>query len=173
MAAGRLHVTDSRRRCGACNACCTHLRVPSINKAADETCPHLRPGVCGCGIHEARPQECRNFTCAWLDGGLSLDDRPDKIGVIFFAQHGTAFSPDEPVLAVKSVWPDGLIAGRAKVLFDLLRQKRLLLLISPDRRELFGPIDQVTRAEQRLKAWLADNGAAAEGVRTDFVRQGQ
>lgn len=164
-----LSIADSRRRCGACNACCTHLSVPTLGKSAGQECPHLKPGVCGCTIHDSRPNECRNFSCVWLDGGFSPDDRPDKIGVIFFAQHNTAFAPNQPIVAAKSVLPDGLITGRGKVVFDLVRQKRLLLLITADRRELFGPPELLAQAERNLRAWIAQHGE--QGVQVEVVRQ--
>jgi hypothetical protein len=73
-----------RRECGECNACCVSLRIqdpPEIAHARNERCPRL--GDQGCTQYDARPQLCRDFTCAWLEGAGNDDARPDRSGVLF------------------------------------------------------------------------------------------
>jgi hypothetical protein len=61
------------RECGDCAMCCKLLDVNSIEKKAGTWCTHC-VGQRGCAIYETRPQECRNFICAWL-AGPTLDER--------------------------------------------------------------------------------------------------
>jgi hypothetical protein len=60
------------RECGDCTLCCKLLGVESIGKPAAVWCTHCANG--GCAIYEARPQECRNFVCGWLQRPV-LDER--------------------------------------------------------------------------------------------------
>jgi hypothetical protein len=68
------------RICGSCTLCCTLLKVPELKKQEGVPCKFLCDK--GCGIYGSRPAACRNFRCAWLNGELSEDMRPDKVGVI-------------------------------------------------------------------------------------------
>lgn len=69
------------RECGDCTACCTALRIDELNAPAYTPCQHL--GDKGCSIYEDRPHHpCRVFTCAWLQGHMGEDERPDKAGGI-------------------------------------------------------------------------------------------
>ncbi len=72
-----------KRRCGECTECCTHLRCGTFHKPAGVACEHLQvlPAF-GCGIHQDRPQECRDFKCAWLEGAVANELRPDRSGFI-------------------------------------------------------------------------------------------
>lgn len=86
--------------CGECTACCTLSVVKELNKKAWETCGHciLKKG---CGIYGKHPQECRDFECAYLQGGNTVELRPDKCGIMFFKINEKIFSgvlvPDVPV----------------------------------------------------------------------------
>jgi hypothetical protein len=67
------------RRCGACMACCTALAVAALEKPSGVRCPH----ACGgCRVYPTRPEECRTFACAWLQGLGRDEDRPDLAGVL-------------------------------------------------------------------------------------------
>ena len=71
------------RECGECTACCTVLNIPRLAKGPGVSCHNLTPT--GCGIYEDRPdQPCKSFNCAWLQGFLGDDDRPDKAGAIIW-----------------------------------------------------------------------------------------
>jgi hypothetical protein len=56
--------------------------VEELGKPAFTACDHACAGG-GCGRYDDRPASCRTFRCLWLDGHLSDEDRPDKLGVIF------------------------------------------------------------------------------------------
>lgn len=47
------------------------------------TSKHLR-GIDteNCMIYEGRPESCKSYRCAWLDGHGEKEDRPDKSGVV-------------------------------------------------------------------------------------------
>jgi len=72
----------SPRACGACDLCCTLLRVDELGKPAGRDCVHLRRPGHGCAIHPRRPQVCRDYRCLWLRGGLDDADRPDRLGAL-------------------------------------------------------------------------------------------
>ena len=53
------------RSCDGCTLCCKLMRVPTLKKAENAWCPHCRVGA-GCGIYDARPDECEAFVCGYL-----------------------------------------------------------------------------------------------------------
>jgi hypothetical protein len=67
---------EQKRSCGTCTACCKTHAVPSIEKPPHTWCTHCKIGT-GCGIYNARPEECADFTCMWLEGEGRDEDRPD------------------------------------------------------------------------------------------------
>ncbi len=76
------------RECGECSLCCTVLRVDELRKLGGVDCVHqLAEG--GCGIHPSRPEICRAYRCAWLQGHFDESDRPDRLGAVLdFVNHG-------------------------------------------------------------------------------------
>jgi len=69
------------RRCGPCSLCCSVLRVDELAKPAGIPCENLQAGA-GCGIHPSRPEICRSYRCAWLEGRFEEPDRPDRLGAL-------------------------------------------------------------------------------------------
>lgn len=74
-----------KRECGSCHVCCVQVPVAAFEKPAGVPCHHLNViQPCGaCGIYEQRPSECKVYTCAWLDGLLSDELKPDATGLLF------------------------------------------------------------------------------------------
>jgi len=68
------------RECGECTACCVALEIKVLEKPAYLPCQHVAKD--GCSIYTNRPMPCRAFSCAWLQGFLDDDQRPDKSGAI-------------------------------------------------------------------------------------------
>lgn len=66
--------------CGPCQACCIHLWIEPLDKAAREPCAHLGPH--GCRRYRRRPAVCRDFRCAWLVNRWAEPLRPDLLGVL-------------------------------------------------------------------------------------------
>ena len=111
-------MTNSPRECGACAACCTLLAVDG-HKPAQQVCPDQSPrgSAAGCTRYDTRPQPCRDYRCAWLEGLGDDSWRPDRINLIF---DGAASDEDTarldadklPWLIVRERWP-GARHGRA------------------------------------------------------------
>jgi Fe-S-cluster containining protein len=78
--------TPPVRQCGSCSQCCTLLEVTAVGKSANEWCKHCDAGK-GCTIYDRRPQMCRSFSCAWLQGHLDDEWFPENAGmVVHFSQ---------------------------------------------------------------------------------------
>ena len=70
------------RGCGGCTVCCTVLAIETqaIRKQSGAPCRHCAGG---CAIHDARPQVCRDYHCAWRALPIFSDAwRPDRSGVL-------------------------------------------------------------------------------------------
>ena len=81
-----MRTTPNIRQCGSCNRCCDILEVAAVAKPANELCKHWEAGN-GCTIYKQRPQMCRSFSCAWLQGHFNDDWFPEKSGmVVHFSQ---------------------------------------------------------------------------------------
>lgn len=53
------------RRCGACTLCCKVLSIEAFAKPKGKWCGHCAVGK-GCKIYSDRPEECRTFSCGYL-----------------------------------------------------------------------------------------------------------
>lgn len=74
---------STNRKCGDCRECCIVLTVEPLNKPPDQPCHFLTRD--GCGIYSKRPNCCREFTCAWLEGALPLRMKPNKVHAVVWA----------------------------------------------------------------------------------------
>lgn len=77
---------STKRVCGTCTLCCFTHGVSSrgneeFRKPAHEWCTHCHIDS-GCGIYEKRPEACREFSCAWLQGQFLEQERPDVTKVV-------------------------------------------------------------------------------------------
>lgn len=115
-----LNVLKSRRAqrgCGECRACCTTCAVVELNKPLNTPCQHLCDR--GCGIYESRPNSCREYDCAWLQGHLSDKHRPDRSGIVFtFERIGAV----EGMLVHAMLTSDDVPLDRVEYLYNVLRQ---------------------------------------------------
>ncbi len=70
------------RSCGECTVCCIvpGIDTHDIQKITGATCRHCAAG--GCAIYDARPRACRDFFCAWMEGAMPQDWRPNDSGVL-------------------------------------------------------------------------------------------
>ena len=80
-----------RDACGRCHVCCDAPSVEAFDKPCWKLCQHARKGRFGaCSIYEDRPEECRTFSCAWLDNHDMPDEfRPDRCGIMLVGRPGT------------------------------------------------------------------------------------
>ncbi len=56
--------------CRSCTLCCTLPTIEALNKPAYQPCCHLKDSGCALFGHEARPQTCIAYTCAYLSKRL-------------------------------------------------------------------------------------------------------
>jgi hypothetical protein len=87
------------RQCGSCNLCCDVLEVTDVAKPVNELCRHWEVGK-GCTIYDHRPQMCRSFSCAWLQGHLGDEWFPETAGIVLH------FSQDAVNVQVDPNHPD-------------------------------------------------------------------
>ncbi len=78
------------RTCDECSECCTVHLVAETNSPMWTPCQHKCDS--GCGIYPDRPPICRAYKCAWLQGAIAEELRPDKWGVIFNVRRGSGDS---------------------------------------------------------------------------------
>ena len=96
-----------KRTCGECVACCVYpsIETDGLRKRDLTPCPNLKnytkeiendsdglpifssesyqlPCTKNCTIHETKPECCKGYECAWLQGYGHEKDRPDKSGVM-------------------------------------------------------------------------------------------
>jgi hypothetical protein len=70
------------RSCDGCTFCCRVLEATTLDKPMGVLCRHCVVGT-GCGIHETRPAECRNYYCGWLlDGSLGPEWQPERAHIV-------------------------------------------------------------------------------------------
>ena len=157
-------MSDSRRECGSCSACCTVIGVHEIEKGAYETCKHLCEA--GCGIYAERPASCRNFACQWLRGALDADEaidtemRPDACGVVFDYQPDSAFGE---VFTAWEIRPGASAGGHAGGIIRGLGESFLVIVMTvgpdgPGQPTFVGPSHLVTQASDVMWSRPADRG---------------
>jgi SEC-C motif len=74
------------RSCGECEECCHVVAVAALHKPYHTPCAH-QTGK-GCAIYGNHPIECKDYKCAWLQGVLPEETRPDKIGILVDGEGG-------------------------------------------------------------------------------------
>ena len=75
--------------CGECTKCCEGYLAINVYgiKVQGYKCPCLSKG---CTIYSIRPEVCKKFQCAWLQGLFQEDwMRPDKSGLIISIENWT------------------------------------------------------------------------------------
>jgi len=69
------------KKCNGCTACCKTHSVPEVNSFSGKWCQHCITGK-GCSIYAKRPFACKRYSCVWLQGKGSENDRPDKLKIV-------------------------------------------------------------------------------------------
>ena len=132
------------RECGACTMCCKVYTFPEIAKPAGVWCRHCTPGR-GCAIHDALPNQCREFFCLWMmDGTMPPGWRPDRAKFVLtvFPQNGWVYGqvdPGAPGAWRRAPYFDGLRA-MARMLLD---QRRHLIMFVGEEATLVMPEEAV------------------------------
>lgn len=135
------------RTCEGCTTCCKLMAVQALAKPPQAWCQHCEIGV-GCGIYEARPDDCRAFYCGWvLDPHISDDWRPSKCRmVVKFERERIVIHVDkdrrdawrrEPWNAQIRRWAKAAMAKGGEV---LVWEGRDAILVFPTGERRLGPI---------------------------------
>ncbi len=62
------------------------LRVDELAKLGGRPCLH-QVAEGGCAVHALRPEVCRGYRCAWLQGAFGEPDRPDRLAAVLDFQN--------------------------------------------------------------------------------------
>ena len=76
----------TNRECGECNACCVWLKGDAYGHefGGGKPCHFLKNN---CSIYETRPEVCKKYQCAWLQGLFPEILRPDKSKVLISVEN--------------------------------------------------------------------------------------
>jgi hypothetical protein len=144
-----------QRRCRQCDACCTVLAVEEVAKPEFERCDYQGQSKPGCAIYEERPESCRIWSCAWLQGFGTGNDRPDKLGLILDAVETVG----GPTVQAREVWHGAFHLPRVQVTIRGFAERVPVVLMYRDGgRKLIGPPGLV-----RMMVDAANDGTAAAG----------
>lgn len=135
----------AQRPCNGCTACCTTLGVKEIGKKKDEACVHANGG---CSIYATRPPSCRTFQCLWRIGMGTVDERPDKVGIVL-----DVTGPSNVVAAIVAheVTPGAFERGEV-FLQRLVSEGHLIFLVSGnERRRVIGPPEKLAKIKGHLQ----------------------
>lgn len=104
-------VVEAPRTCGDCRLCCKVMAIGELQKPRNIWCHfcNLKAGP-GCSIYDARPEECREYECAWLLGAFPESFKPNKV---HFAAAATLNGKDL-VLYIDPGYPDAYKAPKVK-----------------------------------------------------------
>lgn len=137
------------RACGDCTMCCKVLGIDALEKPLGKWCAHCSIGA-GCRIYDRRPQECRDYFCAYLTWAEVAEAwRPTKSKIVLdFDPTGQALRahvdpgrPDawkaEPYYSQLKRWASASRSGEFLVV--VLIDNRAIVIL-PDRDIDLGPM---------------------------------
>jgi Fe-S-cluster containining protein len=163
-------MSPTGRICGDCDLCCTVLRVDELAKRARQPCDKLRTDGPGCSIHQTRPDICRGYTCAWLQGSFGDDDRPDRLGAVL----DLLWRGDRLWLEIHLASPEAWErSDRLRGIADEYREVALVRISNADRRETPDAPYRILLGdgvEQRIKGDRVD--VYRDGKRVESSRVG-
>ena len=147
-----------KRECGNCSLCCEVMAVEDINKKEYQKCENQ--GL-GCRIHNEKPDQCKSFACAWLEGNIPYDLKPDNVG-FFVTSQGTE---DYPLVSIHSKWSLDKLKKRklATQWLDAVTKSVPGVFVGANgKRTLFGNPEVIKKAVLNAKKKL-DNVEATTG----------
>jgi hypothetical protein len=126
--------------CGDCTACCTLSVVPELNKKAGQHCKYCVNNRCE--IYGNHPQVCKDFECAFFQGGTNIKLRPDKCGIMFSKKNERIFSgilvPDTKVTDLaKGQIVSFKVQGYSVVLLKIGQRPHIELAKGHKEREIY------------------------------------
>ncbi len=170
IAAKELARQTNAHPCGDCAVCCTSQPVQALGKPAGLRCTKIRDdaGKGACGIYRDRPAACAGYECVWRLGalGLSLDRRPDKLGLILDVENTHASGIQ--MIVVREMRPDAMGAEPVMVMLNELAAKgHVLYLIDivegQQRCRLMGPEERVRMVKEAARRKLPLISRASSG----------
>jgi hypothetical protein len=92
------------RECGDCSLCCKLLGIEELGKPQGQWCPHcVKPN--GCAIYDQRPQECRDFSCGWLESSsLGPEWQPSRCKIVLYVSEDGARMIAQVDLGTPNAW---------------------------------------------------------------------
>jgi hypothetical protein len=127
------------RSCGSCTLCCKVMGIEELSKPIGQWCQHCSPGT-GCKIHESRPNECREFYCAYLVAPhLGEEWKPDRSKMVLMIDqdglrmvaHVDSQRPSvwksEPYYSQLKQWSKNALPRGGQVLANVDRHMYLIL----------------------------------------------
>ena len=130
------------RACGSCSLCCKLVGIEALNKPPGKWCPHCKPGT-GCTIYGSHPDECRDFSCLYLETAeLPEIWKPTKSRIVLYlvddgvrlVAHVDAGSPnawrEKPYYDVLKTWAKSRLDRRRQL---VVRVDKRIIAILPDR----------------------------------------
>jgi Fe-S-cluster containining protein len=165
---------DGERSCGECALCCTILRVDDLAKLGGTPCAYLRREGSGCSIHAHRPSICRGYRCYWLQGGLQVDDRPDRLGAVI----DLVSAGGQPVMAIREASPGSYqrSARLAEIAAEFREHHAVRItdagdVMDPDReyRVLLAGGEEHRVRGDRIEVW--QDGARTETRRRPWIER--
>lgn len=131
--------------------------MPSLDKLPYSTCKHAC--ATGCASYTARPGECHDYRCLWLDDAVGDDDdRPDRLGLMFDLPSLIEDHPDYQgvqAICARELHPRARDDARAAAMLTRLARVMVVRLTSPaGRTELMGPRHLVDLLVERARVRL-------------------
>ena len=128
------------RKCGTCTLCCKVYALPELNKPPGVWCRHCQPGK-GCAIHDALPDQCRQFFCLWMtDAAMPAEWRPDRARFVLtvFPENGFVYGQVDP--GAPGAWRRAPYYDALRTMAKtLLAQRRHLIMFVGDEATLVMP----------------------------------
>ncbi|MDX7949599.1 hypothetical protein P7D22_00200 [Lichenihabitans sp. Uapishka_5] len=92
------------RSCGTCALCCKVFAIAELDKVPGQWCRHVVQGR-GCGIHDTRPQTCRQFFCHWLrNPRLGPEWQPNRAKFLIYTEMGGRRMVVVPDVGAPTAW---------------------------------------------------------------------
>lgn len=143
------------RTCRDCGLCCTHMAVKELDKPVGVRCVHLRGTRCS--RYETRPQICREFECAWLQGApCPKPARDHVIAIEAIMPHGNGIS----------VHYAGKPTAHAKRWIDLAARRVVVFLINGNKRTIKGPAPLVSMIVDAAAEYIKEAQVDVPGFNT-------
>lgn len=146
------------RECGGCTECCYIIGVSTLDKGANEACPHAVEGV-GCGIYETRPDACRTWDCGWLWELIPEHLKPSKIGAVLSMNYARSAANNRLPLLQISTRPEKPLNKELMAFGLQLTQRMVVQFIYGNLMEMWQDgkcVAKWDRSKQKFQSGMKD-----------------